>query len=817
MSLRLASAERSAGTRESLRQVRRWARLLLVWALFAQLLAAATQLSATVDEGFHITSGYEYLRTREVRLFDEHPPLVKALFAWPLFFVPDLPPPETTAAYDEGDLIAATQATTLAYRPLDRVIVGPRIASALLTVLFAAVICRLAKALAGPVVSLLALALCSFDPNFIAHGSLATTDIGATALIFCAVWASTYWLRRPSPRLWWVTALLLGLAQGSKLTALLLYPVIGAGVLFARAAKPTSSERPLWSRLLSYIGVVVTSLLVLWALYGFELRPVQGFLGGAPLPAASHVERWLRLQKNLDYGREAFFLGQNAMHGWPLYFPLAFIVKTPLPLLLLGIWALGSWAWCTVIHPLRDERRPAWSKAPLLLRPLAPPLLFPVLYLLASLTSPLNIGYRHLLPVLPFLYVGIATWTVRSTRGRGVGLKKLTRRTRLFTSALVLMLCTWLAVGALAISPHDLAFFNELTGGPDSGWRFLADSNTDWGQTFKALADYQESTDLGPVRLSSFTFYDPAAYGVTYEPIAPMQGAPPVLPRRFSPEPGFYAISATTLDGVPLPYPSTYDWFRHRESFAKIGHAMFLYDVQAQPGTWVAQCTTPVAPLTKQALEEGFGTGGLREVAFDCAQAWVLPGGGTSPGWYVRAIPEQTELRWPYKDPVRPELLPDWIEEDALSDLELSYMQPRDSALPAFAIWHFSGTSDSRSQTTLTLGDTLVARGLTTPAEAQKGAVAEILTHWEVLRPPSRPLSLMLHLRDISGAPIAVGDALGFPLEEWQPGDRFVQRHQVTIPADVASGMYNVVAGAYWLESLEPLSRETVTAQIRVQ
>lgn len=68
--------------------------LLLLFFLYAQLVGAATSLSATVDEGFHITSGYEYLRTGKLRLFDEHAPVAKALFAWPLFFVPDLASPE---------------------------------------------------------------------------------------------------------------------------------------------------------------------------------------------------------------------------------------------------------------------------------------------------------------------------------------------------------------------------------------------------------------------------------------------------------------------------------------------------------------------------------------------------------------------------------------------------------------------------------------------------------------------------------------------------------------------------------------------------
>ncbi|MBN2005624.1 MAG: glycosyltransferase family 39 protein, partial [Anaerolineae bacterium] len=640
-----------------------WILFVLLALLFAQSLDATIQLSATVDEPFHIISGYEYLRTGELRLFDEHAPLAKALFAWPLFFVPDLPTPETAADYASGNLIAVTQATLLAYRPLERVIVAPRVAAALLTVLLAATLFRCATSFAGPSAGLLALALCVCDPNFVAHGSLATTDMGATAFSFWALWAGMRWLQRPTWRRCLLAALMLGLAQGVKLTALLLYPILGIGVLLGTAARRRQGVRVL-RVLLGYAGIVGVSLLVLWALYGCEVRPVAGVLGGVSLPAASHIERWLRLQSNLAYGRESFLLGQNGMHGWVQYFPIAFLLKTPLPILIL---------LCVVL--LREADRLLRFILGFSRLALRTPrftsyvshftfYLFPFIYALASLTSPLNIGYRHLLPVLPFLYVGIAQSVWRMAHGK-------------YLSRFVLSgLLAWLALGTLRIAPYHLAFFNALAGGSDNGWRFLADSNTDWGQTFKVLADYQIAHEIEPVRLSAFTFYDPAAYGVDYVSIAPMTGAPPVLPRRFNPEAGVYAISATTLDGVPLPYPPTFNWFRYRDPFVKLGHAMFLYAVQPFQGTWIAQCSHPVAPLSEEAIDEGFGILGLRSITFDCEQSWVLPGDTPSPGWFARAIPAQTRLRWPTEDAVRADLLPAWLVDAPLHGLTLSYLQP---------------------------------------------------------------------------------------------------------------------------------------------
>jgi hypothetical protein len=814
-----------------------WAALLLLALMFAQLLGAATQLSATIDEGFHITSGYEYLRTGQVRLLDEHTPLVKALFAWPLFFVPDLPPPtcppavarqgqgggplapavthlpcthtcrgavrcqgvpgsagecqgEEAPGRAEGDLIRVAQATVLAYRPIDRVIVPPRVAVALLTLVLAATVYRWAADWFGPTAGLLALALFAFDPNILAHGSLATTDIGAVAFIFWAAQALARYLGRPTWRRWWTAALLLGLAQGAKLTAALLLPVLGVVMVGRPGAR--GGWRGFLRRALSYLGMVALAALVVWALYLFEVRTLPEVGGGAwPLPAASHVERWFRLQDNFAYGREAFLLGQNRMHGWWQYFPLTFVLKTPLPtLLLIGLT-------CVALFFRRGKLTNELALG-----------LFPLIYAAASLTSTLNIGYRHLLPLLPFLFVsaGRVVGSQQLVAGRRPSGVSCQRRFILRLSPFVIVL--WLCTETLLIHPHYLAYFNSLAGGPDQGYRFLADSNTDWGQALKALAEYQQRHDLGSVKLSQFTFLDPAAYGVAFEPIAPMPGAPPVLPRRFNPAPGLYAISATTLDGVPLPLPSTYDWFRHREPLARIGHVMFLYDVAAKEKApeWVAQCILPVAPLTPEAIAEGFGAGVLRRVYFDCEQSWVFPEGGESPGWYALATPGIDGLRWPMGGE-RLEWWPAWVGQLSLAALRLSYVQPTPGELPSFAIWEWRGGPITPPATLpdkeITFDETLTFLGYQAPSTAHPGTSIDVLTYWRVTNHVSRPLSLMLHLTDGSGISIAAGDGLGVPLDNWQVGDVIVQRHRLDVPPQAPAGDYALYTGVYWLDTLE--------------
>jgi 4-amino-4-deoxy-L-arabinose transferase-like glycosyltransferase len=775
-----------------------WTALLLLAVMFAQLMSATTRLSATVDEGFHITSGYEYLRTGKMRLFDEHVPVAKALFAWPLFLVGELTPPEEASGWAEGNLIQVAQETVLSFEPIDRVIVPPRMAVALLTVLLAITVFRWAGTLFGPTAGVFALALFAFDPNILAHGSLATTDMGAVAFIFWALWMYSRYLYRPKTHRWWATAILLGLALGAKLTALLVIPVLAALALADAWVKSDNARmQVLLRRLASLCGLVAVAAFVVWALYLFEVRALPSVAGGEiALPAASHVERWLRLQENLDYGRESFLLGQTGMQGWWQYFPVAFAVKTPLPTLLLLALTVGA---------LVLGRRQS------LINELALGL-FPLVYGVASLTSTLNIGYRHLLPMLPFLFVSAGRLTCFRWRklpdagptGRGVR----GRWPATYGKALLIILVLWLGAEALLIWPHYLAYFNTIAGGANQGYRFLADSNTDWGQTLKELADFQREHNQGTVNLSQFTFLDPAIYGVAYVPIAPMRDAPPVLPRRFNPAPGLYAISATTLDGVPLPLPSTYDWFRHREPQAKIGHVMFIYDVTDRDDSWnwVAQCSAPVAPLTPEAAAEGFGIKDVRWIFFDCEQSWVFPVGGAAPGWYSRVTPSIGGLRWPTGDE-RLEEWPTWVGQLPLSALQISYVQPTPGELPPFAIWEWEGASIAPPKTVgegeVAFDGPLVFLGYEAPRAAQPGTDLEVLTFWRVRDPPSRPLSLMLHLAGADGVPAAVGDGLGVPVDQWRAGDIIVQRHQLAVPEETPPGEYVLKAGAYWLDSLE--------------
>ncbi len=809
--------------------------LLLIF--FAQLLNAAVALSATIDEGFHITSGYEYLRTGRVQLFDEHPPLAKVLFAWPLRLIPDLLPPEEAPGYATGDLITATQATVLAYQPIDRVIVACRIPVTLLCLLLACSVYRWTTSTSGKFAGLLALAFFTFDPNILAHGSLATTDLGSVAFIFWTLFALYVYLRAPGRVRWWIVAVMLGLAQLSKLTAIALFPVCGIViVLQALFHAPDHRGRALLRAAISYAGMISIAAVIVWAGYGFEVRSISTIANGTlPLPAASHIERWERLRANLAYGRESYLLGQNRMHGWWQYFPIAFAVKTPLPTLILAVWAvlrftLKRWNVGAIKHLASHASRITSHTSYQMMNMLCL-LLFPLLYAASSLTSTINIGYRHLLPILPFLYVGMGVWS----REYGVGSRcksritnhesRITNRFLPLTPYSLLLtsyscLFAWLVVGTMALAPHYLTFFNALAGGPQNGWRFLADSNTDWGQGLKALAAYQHNNETGPVYLSQFTFLDPATYGVEYVPIAPMTGAETVLPRRFNPAPGLYAISATTLDGVPLAYPEMYDWFRWRKPDAQITNALHYYHITADEVTvgWIAQCSTPAAPLDDVAIAEGIGFAEIRRVDFDCAQSWIIPGNNVAPGRYVlhgALLHDTLKSRLHYTAPPAE----DPFIARRLDTLDIVYHQRAYHTEPAFAIYASSRSVAAPTSTvwiaraetppaalvsqlpadeSITLDGPLAFLGAT--AYQQSGAL-DVETWWMVTgAAPTRPLSIMGHLLAESGEIKGIADGLGVSPQTWQAGDIIAQRHTFPFSSEETRANYVLRTGVYWLD-----------------
>jgi hypothetical protein len=323
------------------------------------------------------------------------------------------------------------------------------------------------------------------------------------------------------------------------------------------------------------IAAAAIAYALLWGAYGFRYYPTPGggpaeyqlkweyLLGDipytmqTPVPegmAANHpvpveptlvrtVVRWARDHRLLPEAylwgfadvytfskwRPAFFLGEYSTTGWPAFFPVAILLKTPLALLALAVAAIVLLARLD-----RYERRTRrlWYR-------LGPLLVFTGIYVLFAVRGNLNIGLRHLLPAECALAVG----------GGVLGLA-IVRRPRLFGGAVAaLFLCanaaTW------AVRPSYLAFFNRLAGGPDQGHAYLVDSSLDWGQGLPRLGTWlAQHRGADRVYLSYFGSDSPWHEDLRVTRIGDgyFNREPINIPTQL--RPGLYAVSASLLQGV---------------------------------------------------------------------------------------------------------------------------------------------------------------------------------------------------------------------------------------------------------------------------
>jgi hypothetical protein len=241
-------------------------------------------------------------------------------------------------------------------------------------------------------------------------------------------------------------------------------------------------------------------------------------------------------------GHTAYLMGKTSLYGWWYYFPVIFAIKTPLAVLALLFPSL----WWILRARLRFEHRA-----------LAIPI---VLYFLASLTSHLNIGYRHLLPILPFLYVLLAV-----------------AATNRLTHARTAFLAGILALHAWEISriyPHYLAFFNAAVGGAANGPRYALDSNIDWGQDVKKLKTYANSVGAARLCIVYFGEANLEYYGLVAG----------YLPRSGEIEKRrdldcLAAASVSPLYGLNTN-PEDFRWLREMEPAARVGYSIYVYDLR---------------------------------------------------------------------------------------------------------------------------------------------------------------------------------------------------------------------------------------------
>lgn len=598
----------------------------LTLALFAIVFSllqvvAYSRKSATWDEPVHLATGYAALAHGDYRVEPTHPPFIRMWAALPLLFMPDVH--IDTSVIDRTDpvdwnsgSVAYDFSTRFLYidNDADRLLNAARFMIVILGVVLGVLVFCWTYEWLGFAPAVWALTFYTLSPNLMAHGSLVTTDIGITCFIFGTVYFAWRMCRHASLFNRGGLTLFFALAVVSKFSALILGPIVACLLTIAVRRRSLRAR----SAIVMVIVLAAASFISVWAVYRFQYMPSRSptwvlELEQAPLartvPGIARVTSWIdgyRLLPNmftegfLSFAQSmtppvpTFLAGAYSDRGWWYYYPAAIFMKTPVPLLALLVIGL--------LICVRRGRERGWDTEAFVLIPV-------VSYLVVGIANAYQVGVRHMLPLYPFFIVTAA-----------VGAMALMRR-RAGRMALATLVVAWSVVVAAAY-PHMLTYFTTLVGGPRNGYRYLADSNIDWGQGLKLLKEWMDGQGVSQIALAYYGTADPAYYGIDYTALPaarpgfalPSIDRPWVKPRL----PGYVVVGATVLTGVyhAPHWQLFYRGLRQTKPAAVIGNSMFVYWLDSWP---------EAAPVV---------TGGLRNVEIDRWLADELMRGQ----WFEHAI-----------------------------------------------------------------------------------------------------------------------------------------------------------------------------------
>ncbi len=572
--------------------------LMLVLATISQ-----QQESAIMDEVAHIPAGYSYLTQNDMRLNPEHPPLLKDLSAIPLLFINNIKFPMGLSAWTSEINSQWDFGFNFLYRfgnDADKIVFWSRIPMLLLLILLGYFVYQWTKKLYGKIPALFAIILFAFSPTFIAHGRYVTTDVGAAFAFFFASYFFIKWLRSQTSKNLFIAGIAFGVAQLIKFSLILLIPYFGILILIYVYIK-WREDKKFWKNFIKYVWkfvlIMIIGFVLVYPVYAFHVAgyPVEKQLSDTkfiastfPLKPAGDLVVWMSEQPILrpyaQYtmglfmvfiratgGNTTFFLGDVTNKGWKSYFPIVYAIKEPLALHILTIIALlvlaagGTIiAWKKIFKSFPQFLKNNFTEIAMLI--------FLAIYWGASLTSNLNIGVRHILPTFPFVYVLIS--------GQIKKLFEKIHNKKIITIVWILIigLTGWYVVSSLSSFPYYLSYFNELTGGSKNGYKYVTDSNLDWGQDLKRLAKWVEENKIPKIYVDYFGGGIPNYY--LWDKVENWSG-------NNSPEEAkgkWIAVSATfKQQGQALQTKGWtqktdfYFWLNQYEPVTVIGNSIFVY------------------------------------------------------------------------------------------------------------------------------------------------------------------------------------------------------------------------------------------------
>jgi len=499
--------------------------ILIIVFFFANSIISAAQVSKTYDEDTHLNFGLNLLQGNAERPWESVMP-ISAWNAIPVFISETNP---GIVFNDFLDTLTAARAMTI-----------------LFTCGIAYLVFHFSRSLYGFVPALSSLLLFVFDPNILAHSQLVTTDIFTTGAFLLVVFLSWRYVQNRS----WLNKILLasglGFALVTKYTAMSFIPLIFCMLIFFDLSQMyrqgqviVKSPQLLREYLVLILLTILMSVIFVNAAYlahrtfvpfgdyvfrsevFSDLQQRFSFLSGVPVPVPyPHLQGfdWILAYEQTGEGHgNHYFLGQlRRGEGFSGYYLVAFLLKEPISTQIIILLAFVTFA----MDAVRWSR--FWKQEFFLFVPIA----FYTVYFNYFYNS--QIGIRYYLVVFPLLHIFAGSlfcnWLSFSP------VKK-------WLSGLSIV---YLAVSVFSYFPYYLPYFNEIVWNRAYAYKYLADSNLDWGQGREALEQYLVSNP-----------------DVSY-------------PTRYV-RAGSFIVSVNDLVGIKDP--EVYAWLR--ENFQPVGHVAY--------------------------------------------------------------------------------------------------------------------------------------------------------------------------------------------------------------------------------------------------
>ncbi len=547
--------------------------------MFMLTLCASLGDSGTTDEVAHIPSGYSYIEYQDYRLNPEHPPLAKALAGIFMQFakINDMRIDWSWDGINQWE--AGWNILYRAGNSTSQVLFWARLPMILLTIGLGIILFLWSKKNWGRKISIVVLSLYAFYPDVLGHGHLVTTDIAAAFGYFITIFAFDNMIKKKSVKAIILAGIAFGIAQLLKFSSFLLFIIMLILILYRAKIDQKEDEsywESLWPIFKQYFWMCIISIVVVWivyipliwkmppeiehkviemnltddrntllfrnALHLFENNPILRGIG-------HYILGVLLVFKRVAGGNATYIMGQLSDKSISWYFPVAWLIKTPLSIIILFIWSLLS----SLIFRNR-HKEDSWTNW-LLITPI-------VIYWAFTLKGSLNIGIRHLMPTVPFVLLFIGKMNKRYFSDRRVTIQGM----------IISMMIVLMVVESISYYPQYLAYFNILVP-RDKRHEYLIDSSLDWGQDLYRLRDYINENKIESIKVDYFGGSVPAKF----------------IPQStewhssYGPTTGWLAVSATYFQSSKLYGPKegkwSYAWLEDHKPERIIGGSILVYNI----------------------------------------------------------------------------------------------------------------------------------------------------------------------------------------------------------------------------------------------